>query len=97
MRGEELVADCKLLKLGRTLIVGEVLVKAQNKKIFWQDLQLHISGQKFKVNYFYGLILGEDVSVPVPFVDTDFIFEVSGGVTSFLLFFAFWFIGSSCL
>ena len=30
--GEEMVADCKLLKLGRTLIVGEVLVKAPKQQ-----------------------------------------------------------------
>ena len=30
--GEEMVADCKLLKLGRTLIVGEVLVKAPKQE-----------------------------------------------------------------
>ena len=92
-----MVAECSLLKLGRTLIVGEVLVKHQDKKIFWQDLQLHISDQKLKVNYFYGFIFGEAVSVPVPFVETDFILEEFGGVTSFLLFLSFWFIGSSCL
>ena len=92
-----MIADCRLLKLGRTLIVGEVLVKVLNKKIFWQDLQLHISDQKFKVNYFYGLIFGEELSVPVPFVETGFIFEVSGEVASFLLFLVLWFIGSSCL
>ena len=30
--GEQLVADCSLLKLGRTLIVGEVLVKSSNQE-----------------------------------------------------------------
>ena len=30
--GEEMVADCKLLKLGRSLIVGEVLVKAPKQE-----------------------------------------------------------------
>ena len=30
--GEEMDADCKLLKLGRTLIVGEVLVKAPKQE-----------------------------------------------------------------
>ncbi len=30
--GEEIVADCRLLKLGRTLIVGEVLVTASKEK-----------------------------------------------------------------
>ena len=95
--GEDMVADCSLLKLGSTLIVGEVLVKTSRQEDLWQDLQLHILGQKLKVNYFYGFIFGEEVSVPVPFVETDFIFEVSVEFTSFLLFLAFWFIGSSCL
>ena len=53
---DEIVADFSLLKLGKTLIVGEVIIKYQNKKIFWQDLQLHISGQKRKLKYFYVLI-----------------------------------------
>jgi uncharacterized protein (TIGR00369 family) len=30
--GEDMVADCRLLKLGRTLIVGEVLVKASRQE-----------------------------------------------------------------
>ena len=30
--GEEIVADCKLLNLGRTLVVGEVLVEALKQK-----------------------------------------------------------------
>ena len=30
--GEDMVADCSLLKLGRTLIVGEVLVKASRQE-----------------------------------------------------------------
>ena len=31
-RDEELFADCNLLKLGKTLVVGEVLVKSSGKK-----------------------------------------------------------------
>ena len=30
--GEDMVADCSLLKLGSTLIVGEVLVKASRQE-----------------------------------------------------------------
>ena len=29
---EELFADCNLLKLGKTLVVGEVLVKSSDKE-----------------------------------------------------------------
>lgn len=31
-KNEELVADCNLLKLGKTLVVGEVLVKSSEKE-----------------------------------------------------------------
>ena len=31
---EELFADCNLLKLGKTLVVGEVLVKSSERKPF---------------------------------------------------------------
>ena len=93
---EEMVGDCSLLKLGRTLIVGEVIVKALKQADHLAKSYITYFRPK-KVKYFYWLIFGDEVSLPAPFVETGFIFEVSGGVASFLLFLASWLIGSSCL
>ena len=43
------------------------------------------------------MIFGEEGFEPDPFAETCFILEGSGEAASFLLFFAFWLMGSSCL
>jgi hypothetical protein len=95
---EEIIADCKLIKLGNTLVFGEVAIKQSVREVLLAKSSItYFRPKGYRPKYSYGLVLAGGDKGAAPFVEACFIFEVSGDKISPLLFLTFWVNGSSCL